>query len=233
MGKNHIKRLAAPKTWPINKKTNIWITKPSPGPHKLSRCFSIETLLKEILKVCRTSKEVKYILTNGLVKIENKVRKSRKFPVGLMDVVTFNNNSYRILLNKKGKLVPIKIDKKEENIRLRKIIGKTSLKKNKLQINLSDGGNFISDKKDFKINDTLVFVDEKLKEKLEFKEGYIVYIVGGKQIGKVGIIKKIEKPKNLQPRKIIFNDGKLDLKTLKDFAFVIGKNKPIISLSNE
>lgn len=233
MGKNHIKRLAVPKTWPINKKTNTWITKPNPGPHKLDRCFSIETLLKEILKVCKTSKEVKYVLTNDLVKIENKIRKSKKFPVGLMDVITFNNNSYRILLNKKGKLVPIKIDKKEENVRLRKIIGKTSMKKNKLQINLSGGGNFISDKKDFKIDDTLVFVDEKLKEKLEFKEGSLVYITGGKQIGKVGIIKKIEKQKDLQPKKIIFNDGKSDLKTLKDFAFVIGKDKPIISLSNE
>jgi small subunit ribosomal protein S4e len=230
MGKNHIKRLAVPKTWPINRKTNTWIIKPKPGPHNLNECFSITTLLKEILNVCKTTREVKYALTNDLIKINGKIRKDKKFQVGLMDVVSFKNNYYRILLSKSRKLIPVKITKDEEKIRLKKIVGKKSLRKNKLQINLSGGENFISTKKDFKTNDTLVFVDGKLKEKLDFKEGSIIYIVGGKQIGTVGIIKKIEKTKSLQPKKIIFNDGKLDLETLRKFVFVIGKNKPIISL---
>ena len=32
-GKEHLKRVAAPRTWPITRKTSKWVAKPSPGPH--------------------------------------------------------------------------------------------------------------------------------------------------------------------------------------------------------
>ena len=233
MGKNHIKRLAAPKTWPIQKKLSTWVSKPNPGTHKLDNCVSLSVLLKDILGICKTSKEVKYILAKELVKVDGNVRKDKKFPVGLMDTLQVKDNFYRILFNKKGKITPVSIKKEESGIKPRKVINKTSVKGKKLQINLFDGSNILSSKNDVQTSDTLIFSEGKLKEKIGFKEGSFVYITGGRQIGKSGVLKKIEETKDLQTKKIIFSDGKHNFETLKDYAFVIGKNKPIISLPNE
>ncbi len=233
MGKNHIKRLAAPKTWPIHKKISTWVSKPNPGTHKLNNCVSLNLLLKEILGICETSKEVKYLLYKDLVKVDGIVRRDKKFPVGLMDTLQVKDKFYRVLFNKKGKLETVSIKKEESNIKPRKVINKTSIKGKKLQINLFDGSNILSSKSDVQTSDTLIFSEGNLKEKIEFKEGSFVYITGGRQIGKSGILKKIEEAKDLQTKKIIFSDGKQEFETLKDYAFVIGKNKPIISLPNE
>ena len=35
MVKNHLKRLAAPKTWGIKRKELVWITRPMPGAQSL------------------------------------------------------------------------------------------------------------------------------------------------------------------------------------------------------
>lgn len=150
-----------------------------------------------------------------------------------MDVVSVKDKNYRILFSTKGKLAPVEISKEESKIKPMKVIGKTSLKGKKLQINLFDGTNILSDKKDFKTYDSLIFSEGKFKEKVDFKEGAFVYITGGKQIGRAGILKKIENFKGIQSKKIIFSDGKSDFETLKDFAFVIGKDKPLITLQNE
>ena len=51
MVRNHIKRLAAPKTWPIHRKAYSWIAKPSSGTHSLDSCVSIGTFLKNEAKI--------------------------------------------------------------------------------------------------------------------------------------------------------------------------------------
>ena len=37
MGKDHLKRLAAPKNWQIRRKKLTFITKSVPGPHSLGK----------------------------------------------------------------------------------------------------------------------------------------------------------------------------------------------------
>ena len=189
--------------------------------------------MKEFLKICRSSREVKFIISKGLVKVDGKIRKDKNFPVGLMDIVTVKDKNYRILFSTKGKLTFVEVSAAESKLKPKKIIGKTSIKGKKLQINLFDGTNVLSDKKDWKTYDTLIFSEGKLKEKVDFEKGAVVYITGGKQVGKAGILKSVEESKSLQPKKIVFSDGKTDFETLKDFAFVIGKDKPMITLPNE
>src|SRR3989344_1877264 len=105
MGNLHIKRIAAPASWHINRKLSKWIYKPNPGPHKIENSMPLGTILKEILHLANTSKEARYILTSGNIKINGKIRKDQKFPVGLMDIISYNDKNYRILFNKKGYLI--------------------------------------------------------------------------------------------------------------------------------
>ena len=61
MGKNHLTRLAAPKSWQIKRKGLKFITKALPGPHSLDTGISFNTMFIEILNYAKTAREVKKI----------------------------------------------------------------------------------------------------------------------------------------------------------------------------
>jgi len=232
MGKNHIKRIAAPKSWPIKRKTTKWVIRPTAGPHKLENSMPLGIFIKELLGYANNTKETKYILNKEKVLVNGIVRKDQKFPAGILDVLTIEGENYRIVINKNGKLVPVKISAAESKIYPKKIINKKVLKGKKIQINFADGTNLISNEK-YSAGDTVIFSENKLKDHLKFEKGSIVYILGGKQVGQVGVVKDILEQKGIQPTKIIFTQGKEDFETLRKYAFVIGKNKPMVTLSNE
>ena len=231
---SHIKRLRAPKSWEILRKEKKWVTKPRSGTHQLSQSLPLNTILKEFLNLTKITKETKHILNAGKVKVNGKIRKDHKWGVGLMDVVSVDdlNLHQRVLFNKKGKLALFPIKKTEANILPEKIIGKRSLKKNKAQINLSDGRNLLDAKKDYKVNDTVILdtATGKVKEHIKLEKGALIYITKGNKVGQVGVIKEIEEKKDLQPTKITFTSGKEQFVTLKEYALVIGKTKPAISI---
>jgi small subunit ribosomal protein S4e len=233
MGKSHIKRINAPKSWQIHRKTTKWVTKPMPGSQPLNRTISINTILKELLNKLSTSKEVKVILNKGLVKIDGVIRKKPNYPVCVLDVITIKDESFRLLINTKGKLFLHPIKKEDVLIKPRKIIGKKLLKGSKIQINFLDGINLLSKDKKLKVSDTVVYIDNKEKESLKFEKGALAYLLEGKQVGKMGMIKEIIPQQGTQPTKISLQFGKDVFETLKSYAIIIGKNKPVINMPNE
>jgi len=62
----------------------------------------------------------------GLIKIDGKVRRDHKYPLGHMDVVTIEktNEHFRILLDTKGRFLPHRIDAKEAGFKLCKVLKK-------------------------------------------------------------------------------------------------------------
>lgn len=225
-------RLATPKSWPIERKISRWILRPVCGPHSIENCLPLGVILKEILKHSRTTKEVNFILNQEFVLINNIVRKDKKFPVGLMDVLEIKplNESYRMIFNKKGKLSLIKI--KDKGIRVCKIIGKTTVKAKKTQLNLNDGRNILVNKDDYHVGDSVVLdlAKQSIKDSLKLEKGATVYLIGGKHIGCIGKIKDIVVVNGLQRSKIVLDIAGKEFETLKEYAFVVGKEKPVIEL---
>lgn len=230
----HIKRLVAPKTWTIERKKNKFITRPKPGPHQIKMALPLSLVLKDHLNLVKTTKEARKALSKGKIKIDNVVRKDSRFPVGLMDVIEIVDTKqyFRVLLDTRGKLFLHPIKKEEAGIKPRKIIGKVSLKKKKSQINFFDGFNQLNKDKKYGVSDTVLFDIQKNTEKdhVKFEKGAIIYIIGGKQTGKIGVLKEVVNQHGLEKRRIVFSSDNKDFETLKDYAFVIGKNKPEISL---
>ena len=110
---SHLKRMATPKTWHINRKKNKFVTKPAPGPHSSDISLALGTLVKEVFNYAATTREVKKILNANSVKVDGTVRKDFRFPVGIFDTVEFSNGKhFRLILNKKGKLTQSKLQKK-------------------------------------------------------------------------------------------------------------------------
>ena len=228
MVKKHLKSLAAPRTWRLNRKESVFTTRPKPGAHSFSFGYSINYAVKNILKLCKITKEVKLILNKGGCLVNGKAVKDIHFIVGLMDVISFPTlkEHYRVIINAKGQVGIIKIDEKESKLVLSKIIKKTKIKGGKLQLNTMEGRNITVDKDDFKTSDSLLLEvpSYAIKESLSFEEGCTILLIGGKHIGTTGKIEKIE------ANNIYFNTDGKTYQTLKRFAYVLGKDKPRLKI---
>lgn len=228
MGKGHLKRLAALKTWNVRRKGFKFITKPAPGSHNLETGMPLSVLLKDVLKYAATTREAKKIINTNEIKIDGRARKDFRFSVGIFDTIEFTNaNEYfRVILNTKGKIDIIKIKKDEASTKPCKIIGKTIVN-GKLQINLFDGSNVLADNNAYKTGDTLLLSlpQKKISNHLKLDKKSTIFLTGGKHIGEVGSVEDIVKDK------VIYKDNKGDLiETSKKYAFVIGDSKPLITL---
>src|SRR3989344_5977334 len=229
MTKRHLKRINMPWFWQVERKRKTFIARPMPGPHKLAECITVDFLLREFLDCAKIKKEVKHIVHNKKVLIDKRAVKDIRFPVGLMDIVDVPgmNEYYRVMLNEEGKLKLAKIKKEDSNAKLCKIINKTALKKNKLQLNLIDGRNVIVDKDGYKVGDTVAvdLATNKIKKHLKLESGAVVLLMGGKHIGKIGVVSGIAEQSGMRKPMVTFKDKNNDsYETLKEYCYVIDKD---------
>ena len=228
MVKNHYKNVAIPRTWHIPRKETEFVTRPYPGAHSLLYGIPLNIVLKEMVKCAQTTKEVKYILEHKDVFVDGVKRKECKLPVGLMDTLSLMNSNehYRIVLNQRGHLIPVSIKKEESLLKPSKIINKTVVKKGKIQLNMSDGRSILLPKNSYTVGDTLLLKlpEQKIEQHLPLEPGMLVYMIGGKHIGAMGTVEKIE------GNALSVRTGSNTYKTLRSQSFVIGKEKPIVSI---
>ena len=232
MTKLHLKRLNAPITWNIKKKENAFIMRPNASGHKMINAMPLSVLFKDILNLAKTTKEVKDIVNNKEIIVDGKRRKNVAYAVGLMDVVECVdiNKVFRLLINKKGKLIAQEIDSKEKDLKPLKIINKTVVKKGKMQLNCSDGRNIFVEKNDYKTNDVIVvnIKENKITDHLKCVKGNYVYIIGGKYVGKQGVVETVDSESVAFKTK----NGEF-IETAKRYMFIIGKEKPCIKLPDK
>ena len=221
---SHMKRLTAPRSWSIEKKVNVWTTKPEPGTHSLKMSIPISTILRDYLKICDNLKEAKKIVNDGAVCVDGRVVKRHKWGVGLMDVLSLpsTKNYFRVVLDKNGKIQFNSIKKIEAGWKLKRVEGKTTVRGGKIQINFHDGTNMIYGK-DCTVGDVfqIEIPDGKVKKTFEMKKGAHAYITGGTNVGK---ITKIKENKQIRGTKVdeVICDG---FETVKPYVFVVGDTK--------
>ena len=226
----HLKRYFAPKSWKIKRKGIVYITKPSPGPHKIEMALPLNVILRDVLKYAATTREVKFMLANKNITVDGIRRRDFKFPVGLFDVLSLNDigEHFRIILDKKGSIIPIKISKDESGLKLCKIIGKRMIK-GKVQLNLYDGKNMLVEKDSYKAGDVVLVELSKnsaIKDHIKLAKDSLVFLTGGKHIGETGTVQDIARSR------IIYKTEKGDVvETLKKYAFPVGKDKPWIKIT--
>jgi small subunit ribosomal protein S4e len=239
----HMKRLRIPAFWKMPKKHAKWATKPRAGPHKKFESIPLLVIVRDILKIADKNKEAKNIIKMGEVFVDGRPRKDHKYPAGMMDVVSVPklNASYRIVPTYKG-LKLLEIDQKEAKKKICKIENKRSVRKRKgetekkIQLNLHDGRNILAseaDSKSYTVGDSIVIDpnSNKILDHLKFDEGVLGIVVKGKNTGLVGTIDKIIVTKTKEPTKIMFNVGGEKIEVIKDYVFVIGKDKPVLKMA--
>lgn len=154
-----MKRLAAPKNWYLGKLKGVYSVRPSAGPHKLRECIPLSVLLQQRLKYALTRQESLKICRQkeGLIKVDGKIRRNHRYPLGQMDVVTIEktNEFFRILIDTKGRFIPHRIDAKEAGFKLCKVVKKYIGKKKIPYVTTHDGRTFRFPHPDINIGDTL------------------------------------------------------------------------------
>lgn len=222
----HLKAFAAPKSWTLLRKVSKWITRPKPGAHNIERALPVGLLLKQ-LGCAQTTRETKKIINGKSVFVDGKVIKDRHFGVGFMDSIQIKPEiALRCSLDEKGKLLFVKVPESELNIKVCKIIGKRAVRGGKIQLNLSDGRNILSEKKEYAVGDSLLLnvPSQKVVEHLPFAKGSVAFLIGGKHTSNIGTVEEI------RGERVWCTKGKEKIETLKELTFVVGKEKPAVKL---
>lgn len=233
--KKHLKRLAAPKSWMLDKLGGVFAPRPSPGPHKLRESLPLIIMLRNRLKYAITRNEVEKIVKQRTIKVDGKIRTDMTFPAGFMDVVSIERTEefFRILYDVKGRFILHRITPDEANYKLCRVKRVGTGGKGVPYLVTHDGRTIRYPDPLIKVHDTirLDVASGKILEFIKFETGNLCMVTGGHNLGRVGVITHRER-----------HPGSFDIVHVKDslghtfatrinYIFIIGKGvKPYISL---
>jgi small subunit ribosomal protein S4e len=225
MGRTYLKRIAAPKTWPIVRRTSTLIARPKPSGQPLELTLPLVVVLRELLGLVQNAAQVRKVLRELPVLVNgNRVHRTSS-PVCFMDVLSVGKDRYRVMLDKNNRLniVPALAD---EDFTLQRVRNASRVRGGKLQVHFQGGRNMLADKEEYKIGDTVAFSLEGAKAVAHYplEPGAFVLVTGGSHIGAQGIVRKIERG-----LVTVDVDGS-SLQTRLEYAFVLGKEKSAITI---
>lgn len=225
----HMKRLAAQRVLRIPRKTHKWAVKPSPGAHSIEACMPLLYIVRDILGYADTGQEARQIIGAKSILVDGRPTRNYKLPVGFMDVITIpkTHEHFRVLIDKKGKLTLVRIKDDSFKWKLVKINNKTRVKGGKIQLNLHDGRNILLNQNMHKTSDVLKIEipSQKILENYPFASDSIAYITGGAHVGTIATIDHEEILRSPKPNIVVFKEN---IKTIKNYVFVVGRTLPLV-----
>jgi len=232
--KKHQKRLSAPSHWLLDKLSGAYAPKASPGPHKTRDCLPLIVFLRNRLKYALNGRETNAILMQRLIKVDGKVRTDVTYPAGFMDVISIDKTGehFRLIYDTKGRFAVHRVEQAEAEYKLGKVkrvqLGRGGIP----YLVTHDARTIRFPDPAIKVNDTVKIdlATGKITDFIRFDTGVIAMVTGGRNMGRVGVITHRER-----------HDGGFNIVHIKDaidnsFAtresnvFIIGKEKPWVSL---
>lgn len=246
--KKHLKRLAAPRHWMLDKLGGTWAPRPSSGPHKIRECLPLVLILRNRLKYALTRRECILIVNRRLVKVDHKTRTDMNYPCGFQDVVTIEKTDehFRLLYDTKGRFVLHRITPKEAQYKLLRvqqigIANKTTSGRNPgatgrfsgiPYVVTHDGRTIRYPDPHIRVNDTVKFdlSTNKITDFVKFETGNVCMVTRGANVGRIAVISSVE-----------HHPGSYDIVHLTDRrghqfstrtanVFVLGKQEPLVSI---
>jgi len=231
---NHLKRLASPRAWKIHKKSSTWVPKPNPGAHAADKSIPVGLLLRDYLSVVDSMGEAKRIVGNREILVDGRVARSHKTPVGLMDVLSIPKmeKSYRVVLDHHGRVVLSEIPAAQAAWKLCRIENKTTVSGGRTQLNLHDGRNVIVKETNYKTGDVVKvsLPDQKIVGHYAFGKGMTAFITGGAHVGEFAKVEDVEVIRSPRPNLVNLTAGSETYSTVKPYVFLVGKDRPEITL---
>jgi small subunit ribosomal protein S4e len=232
---DHLKRLRAPDSWHIAKKTNTFVTKTVPGPHN-ANAMPVAVWLRDHMGFVRNQKEVRQVLAQKDIIINGRTCRDPRMGIGIFDIISLPKigKHYRILRDKKGRHKTIEIDEESAKTRLAKIRGKTMIPGGKIQLNLRFGANIIADNR-FKPGDSIVISLQPedrfaIVDHFPLAIGNMAMVIGGKHSGKIARITAVHKMSGSVPNSVSLEEaGGSKFDTISDYIYMVGRETPALA----
>ena len=240
-GSRQLKRERSPSFWPIHRKEHTWAPRSRPGPHAREKSLPLVVIVRESLGLANTAKEATKIISAGKVKVDGVVRRDRRFPVGLMDIVQIDgvSKAFRALPQPNKGLVLSPTQDKETAYKICKIVGKQNVSGGKLQYSLHDGRTLLATSKDmrsagdeFAVGGALQlsFPLQKVIKYVPFQVGALGLVIDGRNQGYYGKITSITEGTSARRKIVRIETGAAGFETPADYVIPIGTDTPLISL---
>ncbi|MES1905959.1 MAG: eukaryotic ribosomal protein eS4 [Paramarteilia canceri] len=186
--RRHLKRTNAPKSYGLAKMGGVFAIKHQAGPHSSKMSIPLTYLLRHNLKFAENNQEVSRIMKKRIIKVDNQIRSSYKFPVGLMDILTVADRNYLVSYDSQGRFALLKLGQDQAQTKLLKVTKKyTSLGKVPM-IQTHNGQNIRYPHPMIKLNDTVKYdiKTNKIVEIYPMKIGQTVMAINGNNAGRIG-----------------------------------------------
>lgn len=227
----HQKRLSSSKVLSIPKKEHKWVTRSSPGPHPKDRSLPLLVAVRDNLGLCDTGKEARRIIGNRDVHVDMTPTRDFKRPLGLMDTVSVpkSKQSYRVLMDGKGRLQLVNIENADASWKLVRIEDKTTLKGGRTQLNLHDGRNILIEKDQYKPGDTLKIElpGQKILSHYPLEKGAVAMVIGGAHTGGMSSVERRVPTRGSAEDLIELADG---YSTVKSNVFIVGAERAEVTV---
>jgi len=223
----HQKRLSAPKSWPVERKNQVFTVGSGGGPHD-SEAVPLVVFVRDILGYVESAKELRYALEDDGVLVNGDAVSDHRLPVGTFDIVGFPSRDeyYRVFPGEGGRLSLVPVEEEAADNKLGRIDDITHVSGGHVQLNLHNGANIEVEDDDYSTNDSVVVDLEtsEILERFEFEEGSAVTAVDGKHSGEVGELVDVEVHEGSSDNTVrVETDGE-EFETIEEYVFVIGEN---------
>jgi len=235
-GSTKLDRTEAPTFWGVPRKSNHLAPNTSPGPHPKALSIPITVLIRDVLKLAKTAKEVRTAIVDGGVIVDGVARRDPNFPVGLMDVLEMPllGKTFRLVPTKTRTLYPIEVSKDEKNLKLCSIKNKVSVQKSMIQYGMHDGRSILTGPEvNMNVSDSALIEvpSQKIVKHVAMKKGCSIMVTGGKRQGEIGMLNEIKPGTVTRPRmaSIEIKDNNVEIPA--KLVMVVGDNKPAVTVS--
>ena len=157
--------------------------------------------------------------------------------VGIFDIIAIPkmDQYFRVLLDKKGRIITVPIDAEAAKTRLARVAKKTVVAGGKVQLNLASGANVIADHQ-VKSRDSVVLSLEPenryaVVDHFPFAVGNMAMVIAGRHAGRIGRITEITTVAGATPNRVALEDANdsTPFETIDDYCYMVGRETPAIS----
>jgi small subunit ribosomal protein S4e len=232
-GRNKMKRLAAPRSWDISRKSSRFVFKPLPGPHPIAAAYPLGVVVRDMASMAILSKELKFMMKSGKVKVDGRERRTPGFPVGLFNIVSvpLEGVDFRLVPSTKG-LALAKVSPDEARTKLCSINTKTKVKGGHIQYGLHDGRSMVDDALDLSPGDAVLIEvpSQKVLGKAKLAKGSLGLVLTGDRAGQVGKIAEVKQGTISREKmvKISLPSGEAEIPSR--IVFPVGADRPMITV---
>jgi small subunit ribosomal protein S4e len=232
-GSKSMKRLSAPQSWDIERKSRRFIIKPSPGPYSTADSYPLGVALRDLLHLVQNKREVDHVLSNSQILVDGVARKDASFPVGLFNVITVPKEgvAYRLIPSADG-LSARKVAKEQANLKLCRINSKSKVPGGRIQYGFHDGRSLLNDTLSLTPGDAVLMKvpEQSVVSSVKLNKGALGLILSGERAGQVGKISDVKKGTVSREKMVTISLAAGETELPARLIFPVGTETPAIEV---